>query len=333
MEVGPRSAEAHNWLGVALSEKSDLPGAVAEFRKAVELDPKYGRAYTNLGSALATSGDYAEAVEVFQKALAPRAEQPGRPLQPGHGPAGDGRPGGGAAASAEGRRGRPDERRVPLRARPDAAPERRSRGRRRRASRRRPRWIPRSVRPTTRSASPSGSRARPPAGRRLPREEPRRRSRSRALAAAERGELAAAREQLTEALASTTATPTRTASWASCSASRATDAALAHLERAVALGPSRRGSLQPRRRAVVQRLPRPGAGRAARERPARPRRRRRHAFLGIALRETGDLAGARAACSARSRSCRRPPPSTSTWGSRISDGATSTRRSDSSRRA
>ena len=52
------------------SEKSDLPGAVAEFRKAIELDPKYGRAYTNLGSALATSGDYAEAVEVFQKALA-----------------------------------------------------------------------------------------------------------------------------------------------------------------------------------------------------------------------------------------------------------------------
>jgi len=68
--VGPRSAEAHNWLGVALSEKSDLPGAVAQFRKAIELDPKYGRAYTNLGSALATSGDYAEAVEVFKKALA-----------------------------------------------------------------------------------------------------------------------------------------------------------------------------------------------------------------------------------------------------------------------
>src|SRR5215213_4766735 len=51
VQVGPRSAEAHNWLGVAL-------------------DPEYGRAYSNLGSALAQSGDYAEAVEVFQRALA-----------------------------------------------------------------------------------------------------------------------------------------------------------------------------------------------------------------------------------------------------------------------
>src|SRR5688500_8636229 len=35
VKVGPRSAEAHNWLGVALSGKADLPGAIAAFRKAV----------------------------------------------------------------------------------------------------------------------------------------------------------------------------------------------------------------------------------------------------------------------------------------------------------
>jgi tetratricopeptide (TPR) repeat protein len=34
-KVAPRSAEAHNWLGVALSEKSDLPGAIAAFRRAI----------------------------------------------------------------------------------------------------------------------------------------------------------------------------------------------------------------------------------------------------------------------------------------------------------
>jgi tetratricopeptide (TPR) repeat protein len=70
VKVGPRSAEAHNWLGVALAAKADLPGAIAALRKAVALDPKYGRAYSNLGSALVQSGDFAEAVDVLQKALA-----------------------------------------------------------------------------------------------------------------------------------------------------------------------------------------------------------------------------------------------------------------------
>jgi tetratricopeptide (TPR) repeat protein len=70
VQIAPQSAEAHNWLGVALAEKANLPAAIAEFRKAVALDPQYGRAHTNLGSALAKSGDFAEAVEVFQKALA-----------------------------------------------------------------------------------------------------------------------------------------------------------------------------------------------------------------------------------------------------------------------
>jgi tetratricopeptide (TPR) repeat protein len=76
VEVGPRLAEAHNWLGVALAEKSDLPGAIAAFRKAIELDPKHGRAYANLGSALAKAGDYAAAVKVFEKALALEPESP-----------------------------------------------------------------------------------------------------------------------------------------------------------------------------------------------------------------------------------------------------------------
>ena len=70
VKVGPSSAEAHNWLGVALMEKADLPGATAEFRKAVSLDSKSTRAYTNLGSALAKSGDLTGAVQAFQKALA-----------------------------------------------------------------------------------------------------------------------------------------------------------------------------------------------------------------------------------------------------------------------
>jgi tetratricopeptide (TPR) repeat protein len=70
VRVAPASAEAHNWLGVALMGRADLPGAIAEFRRAVSLDIGYARAYTNLGSALARSGNLAEAVEAFQKVLA-----------------------------------------------------------------------------------------------------------------------------------------------------------------------------------------------------------------------------------------------------------------------
>jgi tetratricopeptide (TPR) repeat protein len=70
VKVAPASAEAHNWLGVALMGRADLPGAIAEFRRAVSLDTGYARAYTNLGSALARSGNLAEALEAFQKVLA-----------------------------------------------------------------------------------------------------------------------------------------------------------------------------------------------------------------------------------------------------------------------
>ena len=66
----PNSAEAHNWLGVALADKSNLLQAIAEFRKAVALDPKFARAWTNLGSTLAKSGDTEESVRAFRKALA-----------------------------------------------------------------------------------------------------------------------------------------------------------------------------------------------------------------------------------------------------------------------
>ena len=37
VKVGPSSAEAHNWLGVAIMEKADLTGAIAEFKKAVDI--------------------------------------------------------------------------------------------------------------------------------------------------------------------------------------------------------------------------------------------------------------------------------------------------------
>jgi tetratricopeptide (TPR) repeat protein len=76
VRLGPNSPEAHNWLGVALMEKSDLPNAVAEFRKAVSLDPKNARAYTNLGSSLAHSSENDEAIAAFKKALVLKPNSP-----------------------------------------------------------------------------------------------------------------------------------------------------------------------------------------------------------------------------------------------------------------
>src|ERR1019366_7415070 len=49
---GPNSARAHNDLGVTLSKKGDLDGAIAEFREALRLDPNYGPAHFNLGLTL-----------------------------------------------------------------------------------------------------------------------------------------------------------------------------------------------------------------------------------------------------------------------------------------
>ena len=105
-EGGPRFADAHNWLGVALLDGADFPQGIASLRKAIALDPKHTRAYANLGSALAKSGELDEAVEVFRKALALDPESTGRALQPGHGPAREGRPRGRSAAPASRRRGR-----------------------------------------------------------------------------------------------------------------------------------------------------------------------------------------------------------------------------------
>jgi tetratricopeptide (TPR) repeat protein len=70
VKVGPNSAEAHNWLGVALMGKADLAGAVAEFKKTLSLNPKFVRAHVNLGSALARSGDLGESIKAFRNALA-----------------------------------------------------------------------------------------------------------------------------------------------------------------------------------------------------------------------------------------------------------------------
>src|SRR6266496_411510 len=65
----PRSADAHNWLGVAHLQKNRLAEAEDEFRQAIKLRPGYVRAYNNLGSTLAQAGDIAQGIQILQEGL------------------------------------------------------------------------------------------------------------------------------------------------------------------------------------------------------------------------------------------------------------------------
>jgi Flp pilus assembly protein TadD len=60
---------AHNHWGQALADQRDYAGAIAHYRKALDLDPKNALAHGNWGVALAEQQDYAAAIEYFRQAL------------------------------------------------------------------------------------------------------------------------------------------------------------------------------------------------------------------------------------------------------------------------
>jgi tetratricopeptide (TPR) repeat protein len=65
----PKMRAAHNHLGIALRDKKDLAGAVAAFRKTIELDPKDACPHNNLGAALHSQGRLDEAITCLRKAI------------------------------------------------------------------------------------------------------------------------------------------------------------------------------------------------------------------------------------------------------------------------
>jgi tetratricopeptide (TPR) repeat protein len=69
IDLDPKYVEAHNNLGVALWDKGDLAAAIAAYQKAIDLDPQYFKAYYNLGLALRKKGDLAGAIAAYQKAI------------------------------------------------------------------------------------------------------------------------------------------------------------------------------------------------------------------------------------------------------------------------
>jgi tetratricopeptide (TPR) repeat protein len=69
VSVAPRSALAHNMLGVAHLAQHRPELALPELEAAVRLDPGYPRAATNLGAAYAMQRRWGEAIAQFQRAL------------------------------------------------------------------------------------------------------------------------------------------------------------------------------------------------------------------------------------------------------------------------
>lgn len=65
----PDSSEAHNNSGVALFNKGDKDGAIAEFREALRLNPNDGKAHYYLGFALNSKGDLDGAIAEYREAV------------------------------------------------------------------------------------------------------------------------------------------------------------------------------------------------------------------------------------------------------------------------
>lgn len=64
------TAQTYNGLGYALAQQGRTDEAIAQFRKAIELDAKFTPAYNNLADALAQQNHLDEAAEYYRRSLA-----------------------------------------------------------------------------------------------------------------------------------------------------------------------------------------------------------------------------------------------------------------------
>jgi Tfp pilus assembly protein PilF len=62
------TAEAHTFLGWAMSFKGDIEGAIAECRRAIEIDPDFGNPYNDIGAYLVELGRPTEAIPWLEQA-------------------------------------------------------------------------------------------------------------------------------------------------------------------------------------------------------------------------------------------------------------------------
>ncbi len=69
IELEPKLASAHTNLGVALKARNQSDEAIAEHRKAIELEPRLAMAHYNLGAELIARNQLDEAIAEYKKAV------------------------------------------------------------------------------------------------------------------------------------------------------------------------------------------------------------------------------------------------------------------------
>jgi len=70
------TAEAHTFLGWALSFLERLDDAIAECKKAIAVDPDFGNPYNDIGSYLLKQGKLDEAIPWLEKAVLAKRYEP-----------------------------------------------------------------------------------------------------------------------------------------------------------------------------------------------------------------------------------------------------------------
>jgi Tfp pilus assembly protein PilF len=74
IEICP-TAEAHTFLGWTYHFQGDTQAAIAECKRAIEVDPTFGNPYNDIGAYLIDRGSYDEAIWWLEQAIhAPRYE-------------------------------------------------------------------------------------------------------------------------------------------------------------------------------------------------------------------------------------------------------------------
>jgi Tfp pilus assembly protein PilF len=63
-----RTAEAHTFLGWALSWQGDVDGAIAECKRAIAVDPEFGNPYNDIGAYLIEKGELEAAIPWLERA-------------------------------------------------------------------------------------------------------------------------------------------------------------------------------------------------------------------------------------------------------------------------